>query len=121
MKIETATSSGVWSVCAALKEMPPKGKGKRKHSTSAPAPAPTPAPSIADDFSPFEGSFMVVGPIPIHGSPEREILEPGPKRRTRAAAQKDGSLKPAFMAGLNDKGKFTEWFTTHGLNTYKNT
>lgn len=97
------------------RRMPPKGKGKREHVAFAPAPSPTPT----DDLSPFEGSFMVVGPIPIHGTPEKEILEPGSKRRTRAAAQKDGTLKPAFATGLNDKGKFTDWYTTHGLNTYK--
>ena len=96
--------------------MPPRKRSRASSQATGdpPAPAPAPAPAPDDEM----GSLAGITSIPIIGSPEAELLLPGNKRRTRAAARACSSMKPAFTAGLDETGKFNEWFTTYGLDSY---
>jgi hypothetical protein len=94
--------------------MPPK---RVRSGNDAPAPAVAPT-VVSRTWALREGTYAEIGPIPLHGSPEAEILRPEKRRKTRAAARESACNKPAFTAGLDETGKFTDWWTTYGLDSY---
>ena len=104
--------------------MPPKRvRSEDDAPPPALAPAPAPAPALArararPPLWALRGSHAEIGPIPLHGSPEAEILRPEKRRKTRAAARESARHAPAFAAGLDESGRFTDWWTTYGLESY---